>query len=625
LLPHLLDESLGPARRLPLVLLSLGWLLAVVALAGPVWERLPAPVFTLDAKRVILLDLSPSMNAADVPPSRLSRARYEVLDLLKASREGQVALIAYGPEPFVVSPLTGDAQTIADQVPRLTSDLIPVPGPRRTDLALQAAGELLSQGGGGPGEVILISDGLSGPRGNAAADRARAIDAAHALAEAGNRVSVLAVATLDGAPVPDAAGGFASKDTGAIQMSRLDREGLQALASAGGGAYVPLDAGDADTRALAGRPPSLQGQLLEQEGLTADQWREEGPWLLLALLPLAALAFRRGWLLPLLACLVLLPPEPSWALDWNALWQRPDQRAAQSFAQADYQAASSAFQDPDWRAAARYRAGDYEGAIEDLDGSAGAESDYNRGNALARLGRLDDAIAAYERALEQEPELEDARANLELLRRLKEQQQQPEQQQQQKDSQGGNQGQQPQEGAQGEQGQEGEQPQESDQAQTDQGQSQAEESQSQGEQGQSQGDQKNASDEEGSPRPEGSHDEGEQDSADAAHSQGEGSQGEGQTNGAEDFSPEAVDGEPSPQLGQDDDEAVDAKRGEPGEQPEREGKVPALAGGSADLTPEERERRQSLEAQLRRVPDDPAGLLRQRFILQHLRREGRLP
>lgn len=596
LLPHLLDESLGPARRLPLILLALGWVLAVLALAGPVWERLPAPVFTVEAKRVILLDLSPSMNAADVPPSRLARARFEVLDLLRASREGQVALIAYGPEPFVVSPLTGDSRTIADQVPRLTSDLIPVPGPRRTDLALGAAGELLGSAGGGPGEVILISDGLGASGGEGGLEQSRVIAAARDLAKAGHRVSVLGVGTPGGAPLPDKAGGFASDDAGAIRMARLDRQGLEDLARAGGGGYVAMDAGDQDTRALAERPLPVQAQMTVEEGLSADQWREEGPWLLLALLPLAALGFRRGWLVPLLACIAWLPPEPGWALDWSPLWQRPDQRAAESFAGADYPAAISAFKDPAWRAAARYRAGDYEGAIADLEGLAGAEPDYNRGNALAHLGRLDDAIAAYERALEQDPSLEDARANLELLRRLKEQQEQ------QQDSQGGGQG---------------DPSQQSDQSQGDQSQSQGEQGQPQEQQGQAEGDQGQSPGQEGE-QAEGSPEEGQQESGGAAPSQGEGPGG-----GEEDFSQAAVDGETSPEPGSEGPEAGDRADSPPRAGEDRE--VPARAEGSDDLTPQERERRQSLEAQLRRVPDDPAGLLRQRFILQHLRREGRLP
>jgi Ca-activated chloride channel family protein len=618
LLPHLLVGSEGTPRRLPIGLLALGWLLAVLALAGPAWERLPVPVFAVDVKRVILLDLSPSMNAADVPPSRLGRARFEVLDLLRASREGQVALVAYGPEPFVVSPLTGDAQTIADQVPRLTSDLIPVPGPRRTARALEAAAELLSQGGAGPGEVILISDGV-GAAASGAADQASSVAAARALAGAGHRVSVLAVGTPEGAPVPGAAGGFASDAGGAIPLSRLDRQGLEALARAGGGRYVELDPGDQDTRALVDDSPRIQSELVAQEGLTADQWREEGPSLLLALLPLAALAFRRGWLIPVLACVVLLPPAPGWALDWDALWQRPDQRAARAYAAGDPAAAASAFQDPAWRAAARYRAGDYGGALGDLAGLAGPEADYNRGNALARQGELDEAIAAYERALEQDPSLEDAQANLELLRRLKEQQERQEQQ----DPQAGSQDEQPQQGSPGDQSQPSQerQGQASDQEggqsaepRGDSKEESSEASQSQGE-GQASGDDPG----EGQAVPGTGPEDSEQAESDSA----DGGRDPGSEPSAEDLGQDPVTAEPPPDLGpngQEEGESVGGRSSE-GQGPEAEGR----AAGGTDLTPQERERQQAMEAQLRRVPDDPAGLLRQRFILQHLRREGRLP
>lgn len=629
LLPHLLVGAEGAARRLPLLLLGLGWLLAVLALGGPAWQRLPVPVFTVDAKRVILLDLSPSMNATDIPPSRLARARFEVLDLLKASREGQVALVAYGPEPFVISPLTGDAQTIADQVPRLTSDLIPVPGPRRTDLALEAAGDLLAAAAGGPGEVILISDGVTGALGGGGADQARAVAAARALAEAGHRLSVLAIGTGSGAPVPGATGGFASDSGGSIQLSRLDRLGLQVLARAGGGDLVVFDAGDADTQALVSDPLGAQSRVAAQAGLTADQWREEGPWLLLALLPLAALAFRRGWLLPAFVCFALVPPTPGWALDWDALWQRPDQRAAQAFAAGDHQGASSTFEDPGWRAAARYRAGDYGGALEDLSGLAGAESDYNKGNALARLGRLDDAISAYERALKQKPDLEDAQANLELLRRLKEQRGQ-EQQGRQDQGQSGQEGQESQSGGQG-QGSQGGQSQ-STQGEDDQtpgqGSKHAQGSQGGGEPGASDasspasggqsatqtGDQRQAGQ---GARPEGA----EQAETDSAPGGGE----QGAEPSAADLGQGSVGGGPQPDLQTDPDGRVGSEAGRAGDGPRPDGGPSGPGAGSADLTPGERERRQALEAQLRRVPDDPAGLLRQRFILQHLRREGRLP
>jgi len=200
LLPRLLSDDRGPAQRLPLVLLGLGWLLGVLALAGPTWERLPQPVYQAQDYRVIALDLSPSMNATDLPPSRLAHARFEVLDLLRKAKEGQTALLAYGAEPYVVSPLTADTQTITAQVPSLQTGLLPVQGAKRTDLVLDKAGELLHQAGAPDGEVLLFTDGLDHP---AAAD-----EAARKLRAEDYRVSVLGIGSAKGAPVPLTDGGF---------------------------------------------------------------------------------------------------------------------------------------------------------------------------------------------------------------------------------------------------------------------------------------------------------------------------------------------------------------------------------------------------------------------------------
>ena len=212
LLAHLLVEEGARARRLPRVLLTLGWLLGVTALAGPVWERLPAPLYQAQAQRVIILDLSPDMDAQDLTPSRLARARFEILDLLAAAAEGETALLAYGAEPFVVSPLTQDAATIAAQVPDLETALLPVRGPKRTDLALEAAGGLLKRSGSPEGDIILVT---------ADPERPEAVRAQVArLRDQGYRTSVLGLGTEKGAPVPRAEGPFPADDQGGIRLTR---------------------------------------------------------------------------------------------------------------------------------------------------------------------------------------------------------------------------------------------------------------------------------------------------------------------------------------------------------------------------------------------------------------------
>ena len=300
LLPHLLVQGIGQGHRLPLVLLAGGWLAVVAALANPTFERLPVPVYRGELARVVVLDLSRSMEAADLAPSRLARARYKVADILKRSREGQVGLIVFAGDAFVVSPLTDDADTILSMLDAVVPEIMPVQG-SRPDLALAKAKELLEQAGAAGGEVILVGDDAGG---------ARALAQAKALKGAGYELSVIGVGTKAGAPVPNAVGA-----DGRPVMSRLDPGVLRALASAGSGVYAPLSADGRDLDRVLRATPTLPEQAKEETQMQTEVWKELGPWILLAVLPLAALAFRRGWLLAIALIVGSLTwlPEPAMA------------------------------------------------------------------------------------------------------------------------------------------------------------------------------------------------------------------------------------------------------------------------------------------------------------------------
>ncbi len=408
LLPFVLARD-PPHRTRPwaLMLYAIGALAAITALAGPAWERIPQPVYQEQGAVVVVLDLSRSMDATDLPPSRLVRARFKLADLLRRRQGGETALVVYAGEAYVVTPLTDDRATILAQLPALATDLMPSRG-SRADLALDRAGRLLAQAGTTRGKVLLITDGV---------DPERTLEAVHRLREQGHRLSVLGVGTPQGAPIPLKGGGFLNDARGSIVLPKLDQTALRRLADAGGGIYRVLGTGDGDidalVRHLAARPLADQGA---QTGLQTEVWREEGPWLVLALLPLAALAFRRGHLA---VALMLLAPLPrgAQALDWAGLWARPDQQASRALTQGDARRAARLYTDPAWKAVAQYRAGDYQQAVQTLEGLDTAQAWYNKGNALARLGRYPQAIAAYEEALRRDPRLEDARYNRDLLRR----------------------------------------------------------------------------------------------------------------------------------------------------------------------------------------------------------------
>ncbi len=415
LLPYLLVGQAGAARWLPLTLVAAGWLVAVVALANPSYERRPAPAVRPVDARVVVLDLSHSMDAADLKPSRLARARYKVADILNRSRDGQVGLVAFAGDAFVVAPLSDDAGTLLGMLDALSPEVMPVRG-SRPDLGLAKAGELLTQGGARGGEVILVGD-------DAGDERARA--AAASLVAEGRTLSVIGVGTAEGAPVPGA------RDAdGKPVMAQLDAAALQSLARAGGGDYATLTPDRADLDLVLHRQSGRVDPGQDAAKVDADQWEGLGPWLTLALLPLAALAFRRGWLVGAALTLVLtqgiLSPRPALALTWDDLWQRPDQQAAAALAQGDHRRALDLAEQPDQRGTASYRLGDYQSAAESFGVAGSADGDYNRGNALARAGKLQEAIAAYGEALKLRPGMEDAVYNKarveELLKRQQQQQ-----------------------------------------------------------------------------------------------------------------------------------------------------------------------------------------------------------
>lgn len=399
LLAHLLRGR--PRRRaLPLGLLALGWLLTCLALAGPTWSRAAQPLYAQRAAQVVALSLSRHMLSQDQPPSRLDRARYKARALLEANRDGLNGLIAYAGQSFVVAPLTEDASALNDLLDALAPDTMPVDGDDAAAAIAQGV-DLIGHAKAGGGSLVLITDQAD----------AAAIDAARRALAAGVHVSVLGVGTAHGAPLPNGDGSFVRDARGDIVLAPRDERALTALAAAGGGRYVPLSDSRADIDALHAQLRVAQ-PVSSNTQTGGDAWQDRGPWLLLVLLPLAALGFRRGWLLALPLLLApMLWSAPAQAEGWRDLWLRPDQQAARALQQGNAQQAQQLARDPALRGAAAYRAGDYAAAAEALQQAGGADADYNLGNTHAKQGDYQAALDAYDRALKRDPHNADALAN----------------------------------------------------------------------------------------------------------------------------------------------------------------------------------------------------------------------
>ena len=548
LLPYLMQgESNKKQRGMLWVLLA--WIIACLALAGPSWQQLPQPVHKKDAALILIMDLSPSMLAEDVKPSRLERARYKLIDILKNRSEGFSALVVYGGAAYTLTPLTEDSNTIISLVPVLHPTLLPEYGSNTED-AIETALELAINGGYQQGDLLLITDEVSQSAFNSIQSM---------ISKAGKfRLSILGVGTQQGAPIPTGAGGFAKDRNGAIIIPKLSPASLQMLAQNNGGIYAGMSADDSDIEALLATTEELFPDATKELERSFDLWDDQGFWLAFLLLPIIVLSFRKGNIAMILLA-PLLFSDPASALGWQDLWKTADQQASEALANGDAAAAQSLFKNPEWRGSAAYKAGDYETAINQFVDFDDADSHYNRGNALAHSGDLDAAIEAYDQALALNPEMEDAQANKELLEQLKQQQ---EQQQQDSDS-------------------------SDDSEDSDSEQSQDQDSQSQDSESQDQQ----------------SQDQQQSDSQESEAKQGETEQSEEER-----------------QREQEEQQRQEQKAQEPAKEPAKEPAEEPIKEPTKELSEAEKQAQKELEQWLRRVPDDPGGLLREKFRYQSRQR-----
>ena len=586
---YMTEGKPGKGQRPPFWLLAFGWVIAVTALAGPTWERLPQPVYQLNTGHVLVLDMSLSMRATDVTPDRLTRAKYKAIDLVKAIGEGEMGLVAYAGDAFVISPLTTDASNLTTLLPSLSPEIMPVAGSDPL-LGIQTAAELLEQAGYNQGNIYWITDGIEKEQQTELQDYVQGLP---------YDVSVMGVGTADGAPIKQVNGELLKQTSGAIVIPKLDDSLLRGVAQAGGGRYTGITPDDSDISHLASlsRTQMQAGEDGPSEDRAGDQWQELGPYLLLLLLPFAAYAFRRGVIVMMLIPL-LVPLSPPASAETGELtssaqsplpwWETPflnrDQEGLASFRQQQFGEAAELFDDPAWQGAAHYKAGNYEAALESYSKLNTPDAIYNQGNALARLGKLDEAIEKYTEVLAQQPDNSDAAENKALLEKLKEQQEQQQQQQNQND------------------------------------QSQQQDQQNQD--GNNQSQQGNGEDQ---------NQQGEQNESESSEGDNDQSQQQNQSNSEQgDDNPQQPSEQEQSNDGSEEQENKEQNNSpQPGEQQQDEQDAQQhdqSAAAQGELTDEEKEAQQRLDNLMRKVPDDPAFLLKRKMQLEaQQRRRQRMP
>lgn len=408
-----------------LIILAAG--LIIFALTGPKigykWREVERKGIDI----MIALDCSSSMLAEDLKPTRLDRAKREILDLLHMLQGDRVGLVAFAGTAFLQCPLTLDYETFYIFLDALTPEFLPTGG---TNLAGAISTSLSGFSDKGTTEkaVILITDGENtGPD--------NPLDSARQAASKGVKLFCIGVGKGTGAPIPLKEGGFKKNNSGKIILTRLDQEMLKKIAAKTGGAYVRSTYGDMDLESIY--KDRIRANL-KLETLTSGRkkiWEDRYQWFVaLAMIALMVELFlssgrkRRVMMFLILLPLAAHPVEAGHLKDGQVFYEKGEyEKALNRYIDAQlehpekaeilYNIGNTYYRLGNFQAAYDH----FKQAVQSENVSLKQKSLYNLGNAGVRRGMLEDAVKNYSAALKIDPRDEQAKQNLEFVKRMIEQ------------------------------------------------------------------------------------------------------------------------------------------------------------------------------------------------------------
>ena len=244
--PKLMKQLMPDVSRWrPLVkfcLLELALVLVILMLARPQQANGISQEKRSGIETVIALDISNSMRAEDVAPTRLDRAKMMVENLVESFSNDKIGLIVFAGDAFVQLPITSDYVSAKMFLSTIDPSMIVNQG---TDIAgaIEMASHSFTQQEHVGKAIIVITDGED--------HEGNAVEAAKTAHEQGFNVYVLGIGSTNGAPVPDPdTGNYMIDNQGNTVMSRLNEDMCREVAQAGGGAYIHVDNNSSAQRLL---------------------------------------------------------------------------------------------------------------------------------------------------------------------------------------------------------------------------------------------------------------------------------------------------------------------------------------------------------------------------------------
>ena len=282
---HLITTSGRAARLRPVLLLLPVWFLATLAVAGPTWRRETSPFTEDQAVMIVALDLSQTMNASDVQPSRLERAKQKIRDLLHQRQGARTGLVVYAGSAHMVMPPTDDASALETYLESITTSIMPLPG-RASDEALALASDML-QREPAPGTLLFVTDNIGEPdQIDAFAEYAR---------QSRSQIICLSVGTPDGGAIVTEDGKLLTDPSGQPVVAEFNQEGFAALSQLNGVHVVNATVNDSDIRRINRRTASHLVEVQNED--STRRWVDYGYFLVWPVAALTAFWFRKGWII----------------------------------------------------------------------------------------------------------------------------------------------------------------------------------------------------------------------------------------------------------------------------------------------------------------------------------------
>ena len=381
LLSYLLVKGSAKKRKMYVLSTFVAMIISIIASAGPSFQKIEVPAFEIQNPLMIALNMSSDMKEADIVPNRLSRAKYKIEDLLKILKGVQAGLMVYSSEPFVISPLTDDMKILQNLLSAIDYDIMPANGDR-LDRVIKLGVERIKLSGFNQGNIIIFTP-----------DVGQKFDLA--ISEAKNALSQDIKINI-------------------IGVTSTFNEKLKMVADAGGGSYWNIKNDDNMLLSFVDKIQT-ENSVMDKSKNLRTIWLDAGWYLIVIPLVCCLALFRKG----ILVVGFIFISSNAYA---GFLYSN-NQEAFQAYQNKDFKMAVQKFEDDNWLASSYYKLGDYAKAYELFAKDNSVTGLYNQGNALAKGGKIGDAIKKYEEVLVKDPNHEDAKFNLEYLKNNQSQQQ----------------------------------------------------------------------------------------------------------------------------------------------------------------------------------------------------------